>query len=66
LPRVISKTEEANAIPRRSHPRTVRPRQWHVTKGGPIVEKELQKGVSPNMTEMMVAASTFNASYQTS
>ena len=43
-PRVIPKAEVVNAVPRRSHPQTVRPRQWHVAKGGPTVEKELWKG----------------------
>jgi len=43
LPHVIPKPEEANSVPRRSHPRMVRPRQWHVARGGPTVEKELQK-----------------------
>ena len=44
LPRVIPKAEEANVVLRRSHPWTVRPRQWHVARGGPTIEKEIWKG----------------------
>ena len=40
---VIPEAEEANAIPRRSHPQTVRLHQWHVTRGGYIIKKELQR-----------------------
>ena len=38
--RVIPMTEGAIIAPKRSHPQTVRSRQWHVTIGGYIVEKE--------------------------
>ena len=58
--------EEATIILRRSHARTIRPHQWHVIKGGHIVEKELREGVSPDMIEGMVVATTFNASHQIS
>ena len=38
--RVIPMTEGAIIALKRSHPQTVRSRQWHVTIGGYIVEKE--------------------------
>ena len=38
--RVISMAEGAIIAPKRSHPQTVRLRQWHITIGGYIVEKE--------------------------
>ena len=63
---VIPEAEEANAIPRRSHPQTVRLHQWHVTRGGYIIKKELQRWVSLDVNKRMVASTTFNASYQTS
>ena len=44
LPLVILEAKEVNAIPMRSHPWTGRPRQWHVTRGGHTVEKELRRG----------------------
>ena len=44
VPRVIPMAEEAITTSRRSHARTIRPRQWHVTKGSHIVEKEFQGG----------------------
>ena len=40
-PHVIPMAERAIIVPKRSHPRTVRPRQWHVTRRGHTVEKEL-------------------------
>ena len=43
-PRVIPMTEEAIIALRRSHIWTIRPRQWHVTKGGHTVEKEFRGG----------------------
>ena len=43
-PRVISIVEEAIIASRRSHARTVRPRQWHVTRGGHTIEKEFLGG----------------------
>ena len=67
VPRVISMAEEFIIAPRRSHARIVRPRQWHVTRRGHIVEREsFREGVGPDMTERMVATTTFNASYQIS
>ena len=44
VPRVISMAEEFIIAPRRSHARTVRPRQWHVTRRGHIVERERALG----------------------
>ena len=55
-PSVISMAEESIAKPRRLHARTVRPHQWHITRGGPTVEKKFRRGVSTNMTEGVVAA----------
>ena len=66
VPRIISMAEESIIVPKRSHARTVRPRQWHVTRGGHTIEKEIREGVSLDMTEGMVATTTFNASHQTS
>ena len=43
-PRVILMAEGAIIMPRRSHAQTVRPRQWHVTREGHTVEKELREG----------------------
>ena len=62
---VISMTEESIIVPRRSHTWIVRSRQWHVTRGGHIVQKEFRGWVSSDMTEGMVAITTFNASHQT-
>ena len=42
-PRVISMAEGAVIVSRRSHPQTVRPRQWHVIRGGHTVEKEFRR-----------------------
>ena len=42
MPRIIPMAEGAIIVPRRLHPRTVRPRQWHVTRGGHTVEKKLR------------------------
>ena len=44
VPRVVSMAEEPIIMPRRPHAQTVRPHQWHVTKGGHTVEKELRGG----------------------
>ena len=44
VPRVISIAEESIIMLRRSHARTLRPCQWHVTRGGHIVEKKYQEG----------------------
>ena len=43
VPRVVSMAEKPIIMPRRSHARTVRPRQWHVVRGGPAVEKKLKE-----------------------
>jgi len=59
---VISMVEESITGPRRPHT----PHQWHIARGGPLAEKKFWRGVSPDMTEGVVAASTFNASYQIS
>ena len=59
---VISMVEESITGPKRPHAS----HQWHIARGGPLVEKKFQRRVSPDMTEGVVAASTFNASYQTS
>ena len=40
MSRVIPMAEGVIIAPKRSHPQTVRSRQWHVTIGGYIVEKE--------------------------
>ena len=37
---VIPMAEGAIIVSRRSHARTIRPHQWHVTRGGHTVEKE--------------------------
>ena len=44
VPRVIPMAEEATIMLRRSHPQTIRTRQWHTIRGGHIVEKEFQEG----------------------
>ena len=54
VPRVVSLAEGPIIVPRRPHARTVKPRQWHVIKGGPA-----------NMPGGMMAAPTFNTSHQT-
>ena len=36
--------EEANIVPRRAHIWTIRPRQWHVTRGGHTIGKEFWGG----------------------
>ena len=43
VPRVISMAEGDITMPRRLHPRTVRPRHWHVIRGGYTVEKEFRR-----------------------
>ena len=42
--RVMPMTEEAIIAQRRSHARIIRPRKWHITKWGHIIEKELPRG----------------------
>ena len=44
MSRVISMAEEPIIVPRRPHAQIVRPHQWHVTRGGHTVEKELRGG----------------------
>ena len=66
MPRVISMAEESTTKPRRPHTWIVRPHQLHIARGGPTAEKEFQRGVNPDMTERVVAAPAFNASYQIS
>ena len=41
VPHVVSMIEEPIIVPRRPHAWTVRPRQWHISIGGPTVEKKL-------------------------
>ena len=65
-PRVIPMAKRVIIVPRRTHPWTIRPRQWHITKGDHTIEKEFRKRISPDMTERMVDATKFNASHQTS
>jgi len=42
--RVISMAEESIIVPRRPHAQTVRPRQWHLARGGLVVEKKFWRG----------------------
>ena len=65
VPRVIFMAKESIVMSRRSHARTVRPHQWHIARGGPTVKKNIQRRVSPDMTEGVAAAPTFSASHQT-
>jgi len=44
VPHVVSMAEKPIIMPRRPHARTVWPCQWHITKGGHTVEKELREG----------------------
>ena len=44
VPHVVTMAEKSIIVPKRSHVRTIRPRQWHVTRGGHIVEKEILGG----------------------
>ena len=44
VPRVVSMAEESIIVPRRPHVRTLRPRQWHIARGGPTDEKKIQRG----------------------
>ena len=66
VPRVISMAEESTTKPKRPHTWIVRPHQLHIARRGPTAEKEFRRWVSPDMTERVVAAPTFNASYQIS
>ena len=44
VPRVILMVKEVIIALKRSHVRTIRPHQWHVTRGGHIIEKEFRRG----------------------
>ena len=44
VPCVIPMTEKFIIALRRSHARTVRLRQWYVTRGGHTIEKEFRGG----------------------
>ena len=63
VPHIISMAKESTAKPKRPRAQTVRPHQWHIASRGPTAKKKFQKGVSPNMTERVVATPTFNASH---
>ena len=43
VPRVILMVEGAIIVPRRSHPKTIRSRQWHVIRRSHTIEKEFQR-----------------------
>ena len=43
VPHVVSMVEEPIIMSRRPHARIVRPRQWHIARGGLIIEKKLRK-----------------------
>ena len=42
--RVVSIVEKSIIMSRRPHAWTVRPCQWHITRGGPAVEKNFWRG----------------------
>ena len=44
VPRVMSMAEEPIIVPRRPHVQIVRPRQWHIAKGGLAIKKKFQRG----------------------
>ena len=44
MPRVVAMAKEPIIVSRRLHVQTVRPRQWHIAKGGPTMEKRFRKG----------------------
>ena len=44
IQRVVSMADEPIIMPRKPHAQTVRPCQWHITRGGPAVEKEFRRG----------------------
>ena len=50
MPRVIPIAEKTIIVPKRSYARTIRPHQWHITKGGHTVEKEFREGVGLVLT----------------
>ena len=64
VPRVVSMAEEPIIVLRRPHTQIVRPHQWHIARGGPTGKKKLRRGVRSDITEGVVATSTFNASHQ--
>ena len=41
MPRVVSMADEPIIVSRRPYAWTVRQRQWHIARGGPVVEKKL-------------------------
>ena len=43
VPHVVSMVEEPIIMSRRPHARIVRPRQWHIARGGLVIEKKLRK-----------------------
>jgi len=47
MPRVVSMAEKPIIVRRRPHAWIVRPRQWHVARGGPVVEKKFRRGGYP-------------------
>ena len=44
MPHVVSMAKEPIIMSKKPHARIVRPRQWHSTIGGHIVEKEFRRG----------------------
>ena len=44
VPCVVSMAEKSIIVPKRPHARTIRPRQWHIARGGPTVEKKFRRG----------------------
>ena len=44
VPHVVSIADESIIVSSKPHARTVRPYQWHVTRGGHTVEKEFREG----------------------
>ena len=66
MPRVVSMADEYIIVLRRPHAWTVRPHQWHLLEEVIPQRKNFEEGVSPDMTEGMVAATTFNAFHQIS
>ena len=44
VPHVIPMAKKSIILPRRPHAWTVRPRQWHIARGDPAVEKKFQRG----------------------
>ena len=44
MSRVVSMAEEPIIVLRRPHALIVRPRQWHIARGGPVVQKKFKRG----------------------